>query len=505
MIKAGFDTKKYLAAQKKAIEERLTKFSGRLYLEFGGKLIDDFHASRTLPGYDSNAKMLLLKSLNRDLEILYCVSAKQLANGKIRGDWEIGYDLVTIKALEDLGSFGLPVLGVVINRFEGESEAKILEKRLKRMGVKVFKRYEIDGYPNDVDNILGSRGYGRDDYIKTKKPLVIVWGAGPGSGKLSTCLGQIYQDAKYGLNSGYTKFETFPVWNLPLDHPVNIAYEAATADLGDFNLIDPFHLRAYKKVAVNYNRDVEAFPIIKTIFEKILSQKNFSCYYRSPTDMGFNVLKEGIIDDKTVCEAAKKEVVFYLFRYRQEYKRGLVDERTIERMNTIMKRLRINEQYLKVVPAARRAREEALKRKDKGERGIYCGAAIELPNREIITGKNSPLLHAEAAAVLNAIKVLGNITNDLDLISPSVIKQINKFKKQINEKSQSLNCAEALLALAVSVQANPLAQKAQCFLGNLGGCFMHTTHDLSPADKSIFRKLGVWVSTDGKTAKIKNE
>jgi len=505
MAKVGFDTKKYLLAQKKAIKERLSKFSDRLYLELGGKLMDDFHASRTLPGYDPNAKVLLLKSLNRDLEILYCVSAKQLANGKIRGDWGIGYDLVTIKALEDLDSFGLPVLGVVINRFEGESEAKILKKRLKRMGVRVFKRYEIDGYPNDIGSILSSRGYGHDDYIETKKPLVVVWGAGPGSGKLSTCLGQIYQDAEHGFNSGYAKFETFPVWNLPLDHPVNIAYEAATADLGDFNLIDPFHLRAYKKVAVSYNRDVEAFPIIKTIFEKTLSQENFSRCYCSPTDMGFNVLKEGILNDKIACEAAKKEIVFYLFRYRQEYKKGLVDKRTIERMNTIMERLGINEQYLKTVPAARKAKEEATKREDKGERGIYCGAAIELPNRRIIAGKNSPLLHAEAAVVLNAIKVLGNIPDDLDLISQSIIKQINKLKKQIYEKSQSLNCAEALLALAISAQVNPLAQKAQRFLGDLRGCFMHTTHDLSLADKSIFRKLGVWVSTDGETAKIKNE
>jgi len=505
MAKIGFDTKKYLLAQKKAIKERLSKFSDRLYLEFGGKLMDDFHASRTLPGYDPNAKVLLLKSLNRDLEILYCVSAKQLANGKIRGDWGMGYDLVTIKALEDLDNFGLPLLGVVINRFEGESEAKILEKRLKRMGVRVFKRYEIDGYPNDIGNILSSRGYGYDDYIKTKKPLIVVWGAGPGSGKLSTCLGQIYQDAKHGLNSGYAKFETFPVWNLPLDHPVNIAYEAATADLGDFNLIDPFHLQAYKKVAVNYNRDVEAFPIIKTIFEKILSQENFSRCYRSPTDMGFNVLEEGIIDDNMICEAAKKEAVFYLFRYRQEYKKGLVDKDTLHRMDIILNRLGVDENFFKVVPAARKAREQARRQENKGERGVYCGAAIELSNGKIITGKNSPLLHAEAAAILNAIKVLGKIPDDLDLISQPVIEQINRLKKQIHERSQSLNCSETLLALAVSAQVNPLAQKAQRFLNDLRGCFMHTTHALSPADESIFRKLGIWVSTDRETAKIKNE
>jgi len=282
---------------------------------------------------------------------------------------------------------------------------------------------------------------------------------------------------------------------LPLDHPVNIAYEAATADLGDFNLIDPFHLQAYKKVVVNYNRDVEAFPIIKMIFEKILNQKNFSRCYRSPTDMGFNVLKKGILNDKIICKAAKKEVVFYLFRYRQEYKKGLVDKDTLHRMDIILNRLGIDENFLKVVPAARKAREQARRQENKGERGVCCGAAIELSNGKIITGKNSPLLHAEAAVILNAIKVLGKIPDDLDLVSQLVIEQINRLKKQIHEKSQSLNCSEALLALAVSAQINPLAQKG----------FMHTTHALSPADKSLFRKLGVWVSTDGETAKIKNE
>jgi len=505
MNKAGFNTKKYLDAQKKAIEKRLAKFSDRLYLEFGGKLMDDFHASRTLPGYDPNAKILLLKDLNRDLEILYCVSAKQLARGKIRGDWGMGYDLATIKTLQDLEEIGLPVSGVVINRFEGESEAKILIRRLKRMGVRVFKRYEIEGYPDDVDNILSNNGYGNDDYIETKKSLVVVWGAGPGSGKLSTCLGQVYQDAKRGLNSGYAKFETFPVWNLPLEHPVNIAYEASTADLGDFNLIDPFHLRAYKKSAVNYNRDVDSFSIIKAIFNEVLDKKNFSRYYRSPTDMGFNVLKKGIIDDKIISKAAKKEVIFYFFRYRQEYKRGLANEATMRRMNSLMKRLKIDEQYLKVVPAARKAKREAMRQKNKGEKGIYCGAAIELPNGKIVTGKNSSLLHAETAAILNAVKALGGIADNLDLVSRPVIEQISKFKKQINEKSQSLNCSEAILALNVSAQTNDLAKKGQDFLINLKGCFMHTTHELSLPDKAIFRKLGIWVSTDGATAKVKNE
>ncbi|MGI6278801.1 MAG: DUF1846 domain-containing protein [Patescibacteria group bacterium] len=505
--KIGFDTEKYLTAQKKAIEERLAKFSGKLYLEFGGKLLADFHASRTLPGYDPNTKARLLKSLNKDLEILYCVSAKQLEQGKLRGDWDMGYDLATIKTLQDLSDFGLPVLGVVINRLAQESQekrAKMLEKRLKRMGVRVFKRWEIEDYPKRVDRILSDRGYGRDDYIKAKKPLVVVWGAGGGSGKLSTCLGQLYKDTKRGLNSGYAKFETFPVWNLPIDHPVNVAYEAATADLGDFNLIDFFHLQAYKKEAVNYNRDIEAFPIIKAIFDRILDKKNFSQSYQSPTDMGFNVLKKGIVDERVIFEAAKKEVVFYLFRYRQEYQEGLVDQETLKKMDLLLEKLAIDEEYLKTVPAARRAEKAAQKSSSKGERGVYCGAAIEISPGQVVTGKNSLLLHAETAAVLNAIKDLAGIPDDFDLISKSVIEQINHFKKQIGEKSQSLNCSEALLALNVSAQTNTLAKKAQNFLPQLRGCFMHTTHQLSWSDKDIFKKLGVWVSSDNKTAKIRN-
>lgn len=501
--KTGFDTKKYLLAQKKEIEKRLAKFSGRLYLEFGGKLLDDFHAARTLPGYDPNAKLLLLKSLKKEMGILYCISAKQLQEGKVRGDWGIGYDLATIKILEDLERNNLPLIGVVINRFDGEREAEKFESRLKRLKIPVFKRKEIKGYPNNLNLILSKKGFENDDYVKIKKPLVIVWGAGPGSGKLSTCLGQIYNDNLHGIDSGYAKFETFPVWDLPLEHPVNIAYEAATADLGDYNLIDPFHSQAYGKAAVNYNRDVDCFPIIKTIFNEITGPKSFSRRYRSPTDMGFNVLKKGIVNDKIVREAAKKEINFYLFRYRQEFRQGLVSEKTLERMETLMQRAGIKENYLPTVSAARQTLEKAKKQKGKGEKGIYCGAAIELPGGRVITGKNSPLLHAEAAAILNAIKTLADIPDNFDLISPQVIKQINSLKKQIEEKYFSLNCSEALLALAVSGQQNPLAGKAQKFLSGLKGCFMHTTHQISSADERTFRKLGIWISTDGERANVK--
>ena len=497
----GFDTDKYLKAQKKAIEERLSKFSGRLYLEFGGKLLDDFHATRTLPGYDPNAKLILLKSLKKNLGILYCISAKQLSNGKIRGDFGIGYDLATLKALEALKKNKLPVLGVVINRYEGEIEAKNFERRLKNMGVPVYKRKEIKDYPNNLDLILSDKGYGADDYIKTKKSLVVVWGAGPGSGKLSTCLGQIYLDEKHGINSGYAKFETFPVWDLPLNHPVNIAYEAATADLGDFNLVDPFHFKAHQKQAINYNRDVEAFPIIKKTFEKILSNNNFSRNYCSPTDMGFNVLKTGIIDDSIICNSAKQEINFYLFRYRQEFNKGLVGKEVLDRMDDVMKKAGVTEEYLPTILPARLSKKAAESQKNKGENGVYCGSAIELKNGLVVTGKNSPLLHSEAAMILNAIKILANIPDDYELISPTVIKQINKLKNQIGEISHSLNCSEVLLALAVSTSFNPLALKAQSFLSDLKGCYMHSTHKLSSADENIFRKLGIWVSTDGLVGK----
>lgn len=497
MKKIGFDTDRYLLAQKKAIEERLARFSDRLYLEFGGKLLDDFHAARTLPGYDPNAKLKLLQSLKRNLEIIFCVSAKQLKERKMRGDFGISYEAATLKTLTELEALGLPVCGVAINLFDEEIEAKILAKRLKRIGIPVYFRYRIPGYPDKIEKILSSQGYGKDDYVQTKKPLVVVWGVGPGSGKMSTCLGQIYQEAQKGLNSGYAKFETFPVWNLPLDHPVNIAYEASTADLGDFNLIDPFYLKEKGQEAVNYNRDVESFPIVKRIFETVLEKENFTRHYQSPTDMGFNVLKEGIVNEEIVKEAAKKEVVFYLFRYRGEYQQGLIEKDTLERMDKILKRLGIDENFLKTVPLARNAREEAVNDPDHGNQGIYCGAAIELADGRVVSGKNSSLLHAEAAAFLNAVKTLAEIPDQFDLLSESAIRQINKIKEKIKEKNCSLNCSEVFLALAVSGEVNPLAAKTQDYLSDLNGCFMHTTHQPSLADMDLLRKLGIWVSTDG--------
>lgn len=477
-----FDSKKYLKAQKEAIEERLAKFEDRLYLEFGGKFIDDFHAVRTLPGYVANNKLNLLLSLKKEVGVIYCVSAKQLAQGKIRGDFGVGYDVATFKAIEDLRSFGLILEGVVINRFEGEKEAQNLVDQLKRMKIKVAIRKEIKNYPQDLELAVSKKGFGSDEYLPVNKKLIVVWGAGPGSGKLSTCLGQIYNEEKRGENSGYAKFETFPVWDLPLKHPVNLAYEAATADLGDYNLIDPWHLKAYDKKFVNYNRDVDSFPILQKIFVQILTKDNFSKEYKSPTDMGVNRLSAGITNMERITEAAKKEVCFYWFRYKEEFRRALTKKMTLRKMKTIMNELKIDETYLKTVVPAR----------------IKNGAAIELADGRLVTGKCSKLLRPEAACILNAVKILAGIDDRHNLISPSVINEILKLNHKLAKKYEGLSVSETMLAWAISARDNPLAKKAlKCFF-ELKNCYMHTVLTPVLGDKELFLRLNLWVSTDGK-------
>lgn len=478
----AFDSKKYLKAQREAIEDRLSRFSDRLYLEFGGKLIDDFHATRTLPGYEANNKLKLLLSLKRKVGVILCVSAKQLSDGKIRGDSGQSYKETTIKALKDLQEFGLEVEGVVINRYEGEKEADNLIRRLKLMKVRVTKRKEIKNYPKDLKLTISENGFGSDEYLKVKNKLIVVWGAGPGSGKLSTCLGQIYHEEKRGENSGYAKFETFPVWNLPLKHPVNIAYEAATADLGDFSLIDPWHGQAYGVKAVNYNRDVSSFPVIKEMFSRILGKNNFSKNYQSPTDMGVNRLSMGMIDDDQIREAAKKEICFYWYRYVEEYKKGVVKKQVLRRMQKLMKEVNINEDYLATIVPARKVE----------------GAAIELHSGEIVVGKNKKLLRAEAAVILNSLKILAGIEDKYNLISESVLKEILKFNKNIGRTRESLTVSETLLALAVSGRDNPLAKRALEKIKDLKNCFMHSVLDLKEADKRLFWRLNLWTTTDGK-------
>ncbi|PJE69067.1 hypothetical protein COU96_01775 [Candidatus Shapirobacteria bacterium CG10_big_fil_rev_8_21_14_0_10_38_14] len=494
--KLGFDTEKYLKAQEKAIQKRLNK-ADKLYLEFGGKLLFDGHAARTLPGYDPTAKLILLKRLRKDLEILVSVSAKELQKGKIHGDTNLNNEEFTLKILGELNNHHLPVAAVVINRFEGEPTALEFEKRLKRLGLKTYKRKEIPNYLADTDFVISKKGYGADPFIKTTKPIVLVTAPAPNGGKLSTCLGQLYHENKKGRNAAYAKFETFPVWNLPLKHPVNIAYEASTADLLDFNLVDPFHLEAYGKTAINYNRDVAVFPIIQKLLQKVIPANNLSVSYKSPTDMGVNCIKEGIVDDKIVCQAAKQEIIFYYFRHLTETKKGFSSQKALQKVELLMKELNLKPENRKAVPAARKAFQEAQKQRNKGEKGTYCGAAIELPEGQIITGKNSPLLHAEAAAVLNAIKILAGIPDKIDLLSPQIISGANQVKQEIlKEKSESLNLSEVLIALSMASVTNPTANQALKCLTQLRSCQMHTTHIPARGDESAFRKLGLWVTTD---------
>ncbi|HUS60124.1 MAG TPA: DUF1846 domain-containing protein [Nevskiaceae bacterium] len=491
----GFNTEKYLKAQEQAIRQRLAN-SKKLYLEFGGKLLFDGHAARVLPGYDPTAKLTLLQRLKKNLEILVCVSAKELQKGKIHGDVNLNYEEYTLKILGELKNCRLPVTAVVINRFEEEPVALEFEKRLKRLGLKTYKRKEIPGYPANIDLIVSKKGYGADPFIKTSKAIVLVTAPSPNSGKMSTCLGQLYHDYQRGHQSSYAKFESFPVWNLSLKHPVNIAYEAATADLLDFNLIDPFHLEAYGVTAVNYNRDVESFPLLKKILEKITKKD----IYQSPTDMGVNYISEGIIDDQIVQEAARQEIIFRFFRHQTEIKKGLASKKALKRTEMLMRELGLKPEDRKVVPAARKALKEAIKKKNKGERATYCGAAIELPNGQVVTGKNSPLLHAEAAAVLNAIKILAEIPDKIHLLSPNIVNGVNRVKQTIlKEKSESLNLSEILTTLSIASTTNPTANQALKCLTHLRYCKMHTTHIPAQGDESAFRKLGLWVTTDAQT------
>ncbi len=491
-----FSTKKYLGAQEAAIRKSLNQVEGHLYLEVGGKLLADYHAARTLPGYDPKAKISLLQKLKNDMEIIYCVSAKHLQRGKLRSDFNLTYGDFALRALERFTQLGLGKPLVAINRFDGEREAKKFARHLNNLGYKTFIRHEIKNYPENLEKILSEGGFGKDPFIPVKKPIVVVNGPGGNSGKLSTCLGQLYHEQKKGKNAAYGKLETFPVWNLPLYHPINIAYEAATADLGDKNAIDHFHLEANNEKAVNYNRDIEAFPIIKNILDELFgSDGNLS--YSSPTEMGINELKTGIVNDEKAKYAAKQEIIFYHFRYREEYLEGTGSEKTLERMAQIMAKLDLKETDRPTVIPARKAAKKAKNQKGKGNQGIYCGAALELPNGKIVTGKNSPLMHAEAASLLNALKELAEIPDEIDLIPKEIIKNLTEFKKEtLGETSANLDTNEILLALSLGKSTNPLAEKALKYTSELQGTPLHTTHKLGKGNKNALRKLGIWSTTD---------
>ena len=491
--KTGFDNAKYLKEQTEAILKRVNQFGNKLYLEFGGKLLFDYHAARVLPGFDPNVKIQLLQQLMDQADIILCIYAGDIERRKIRADFGITYDVDAMKLIDDLQDWGLSVTAVVITRFEDQPSAIIFKNKLERQGVTVYTHRYTKGYPTDIDLIVSDAGYGANDYIKTEKPLVIVTGPGPGSGKLATCLSQLYHEHLSGKESGYSKFETFPIWNLPLKHPVNIAYESATADIRDFNMIDSFHLEAYGETSVNYNRDVEVFPVLRRILEKITGKASI---YQSPTDMGVNCAGFGISDDDVVREAAKQESIRRYFRYSCEYAMGLTDKETVQRAELIMEEMGVSQEDRKVVGPARQAAAEA-EESGKGNKGIFCGAAIELNDGRIITGKNSPMMHAVSSLVLNVIKDLSKIPDNIHLLSPITIESVSKFKKDVfNQKTVSLNLEEALISLAINATTNSAAQLALEKLNELRGCELHMTHIPTSGDEAGLRHLGVNLTSD---------
>ena len=490
----GFDNERYLKEQTTAILERVEKFNNKLYLEFGGKLLYDYHASRVLPGYDPNVKMRLLHELKDKADILLCIYAGDIERKKLRADFGITYDADALKLIDNLRDWGINVLGVVITRFEQQPAAIHFKNKLERRGISVYTHRYTKGYPTDVDLIVSDEGYGANSYIKTEKPLVIVTGPGPGSGKLATCLSLLYHDYRKGLKSGYAKFETFPIWNLALKHPVNIAYEAATADIRDFNLIDPFHLDAYEKTAVNYNRDVEAFPLVRRILEKITGGESF---YKSPTDMGVNKAGFAITNDAVVKEAAKQEVLRRYFRYQCEYIMGFTDKETVQRVELAIRNFNLTPENRSVVVPARETAANAQQTKGKGNEGIFCGAAIELKDGTIITGCNSPLMHAASSLVLHAIKHLAEIPDKIDLLSTHITDSLTHFKTEIlAESAVSLDLEETLVALSISAATNPAARLAIEKVKELRDCEIHMTHMPTPGDDAGLRRLGVNLTSD---------
>ena len=456
-MKIGFDNEKYLKMQSEHIRNRIGKFGGKLYLEFGGKLFDDYHASRVLPGFEPDSKLRLLKELSDQAEIVFAISAKDIEKNKIRGDLGITYDSDVIRLIGTYREQGLFVGSVVITQFSGQESALLFKHRLEKLNIPVYIHYNIPGYPANIPLIVSDEGYGKNDYIETSHPLVIVTAPGPGSGKMAVCLSQLYQDHQRGIDAGYAKFETFPIWNLPLKHPVNLAYEAATADLNDVNMIDPFHLEAYNETTVNYNRDVEIFPVLESTFKKIMS----TCPYKSPTDMGVNMAGNAIIDDEACKEASKQEIIRRYYQTKLDFKRGLVDKSAISKIEAIMLTL-----DLKAID--RKCVNHALEIEEKTNEP---GFAIELNDEHIITGKTTSLLGSASACLLNALKYLANIDDDILLIEPEVIEPVAKLKKGIlKNKNPRLHTDEILLSLAISANNNENAKKALSCIEQLQYC-----------------------------------
>jgi len=487
--KIAFDNEKYLAEQTEAILQRVEQFGDKLYLEFGGKLLFDYHAARVLPGFDPNVKMRLLKKLEDKADIVLCIYAGDIEHKKFRADFGITYDSDSFKLIDDLREWGLDVRAVVITRFDDQPAAVTFKNKLERRGVRVYTHRSIKGYPSDVDLIVSENGYGVNEYIETSNPLVVVTAPGPNSGKMATCLSQVYHEHQRNVKAGYAKFETFPIWNLPVRHPVNAAYEAATADIRDVNLIDPFHLAAYNVEAVNYNRDVEAFPVLRTILERITHSESM---YKSPTDMGVNRAGFAITDDEVARGASKQEIIRRRFRYACEYVMGVTDKEAVERVDRLMKEFRITTDDRVVVAPAKQAASEAKDLANKGNKGVFCGAAIQLKDGTIITGRNSPLMHAASSLVLSAIKHLAGLPTKLHLLSPNVLESIANLKKDVlKRKTVSLDLEETLIGLSICSTTNPTARLAMEKLTEIRGCQAHMTHIPTAGDETGLRRLGV--------------
>lgn len=484
-MKIGFDNKKYLQMQSEHIKERIAAFDNKLYLEFGGKLFDDYHASRVLPGFAPDSKLKMLLQLKDQAEIVIVISAEDMEKNKIRGDLGITYDQDVLRLINAFEGMGLMVGSVVITKYTGQSTADQFRTRLTNLGIRSYLHYNIEGYPSNIAHIVSDEGYGKNDYIETSRPLVVITAPGPGSGKMATCLSQLYHEHKRGVKAGYAKFETFPIWNLPLKHPVNLAYEAATADLNDVNMIDPFHLEAYGKTTVNYNRDVEIFPVLNAMFEKILGKSP----YKSPTDMGVNMAGNCIIDDEACREASRQEIIRRYYQCLCDIKRGLSSRQVLLKLELLMNQANVTIEDRSVVKAAME-REAATG---------HPAAAIELPDGRLITGKTSDLLGASAAALLNAIKAIAGIDHDTHLVSPQAIEPIQILKTSyLGSQNPRLHTDEILIALSASAASNDAAKLALEQLPKLRGCEVHSSVLLSSVDERTFKKLGVHLTCEPK-------
>ena len=483
MNKIGFDNDKYLKLQSEKIKERISKFGGKLYLEFGGKLFDDHHASRVLPGFKPDSKINMLTQLKDDAEIVIVINSQDIEKNKIRSDIGITYDVEVLRLIDAFRGYGLYVGSVVLTQFASQPSAMAYQKKLESLGIKVYRHYNIPGYPSNIPLIVSDEGYGKNEYIETSRSLVVITAPGPGSGKMATCLSQLYHEYKRGIKAGYAKYETFPIWNIPLKHPVNLAYEAATADLNDVNMIDPFHLEAYGEKTVNYNRDVEVFPVLNAMFEKIMGESP----YKSPTDMGVNMAGYGIVDDEVCKKASNQEIIRRYYKAMTQVRMGEADQNQLTKIELLMKQAGITPDDRPVISAA----------KVKAEMTGEPAAAIELADGRIVTGRTSELLGASSAMLLNALKTMAGIPDETLLIIPEAINPIQSLKVDyLGSKNPRLHTDEVLVALSISAATDENAKRALSQLSNLRGLDVHSSVILSQVDINIFRKLGVNLTTE---------